>query len=107
VVAAAVLFAPGVVSVSFRSEMVDIERVNDSSIRFDPNIASADELMLLPRIGPKLAGDIIIMRSEIDRTFRTVADLEDVRNIGPKTSVTISPYLKFPDQANTNTGPER
>ncbi len=46
------------------------------------NEAGADELASFPGIGPALAGRIIEARQQ--RAFATVAELDDVRGIGPR-----------------------
>lgn len=52
--------------------------------RLDLNLASGNELALLPGIGPALAGRIEQHRQEKGR-FRTVEDLLEVPGIGPAT----------------------
>lgn len=51
--------------------------------RLDLNSASAAELELLPGIGPALAGRIVEHRTKNGR-FRSVADLDSVRGVGPR-----------------------
>ena len=65
---------------------------------FDPNVATREELMLLPRIGPVLADAIIKYRelSGPGRTFRCADDLENVHRIGPATVEQLRPLLCFP-----------
>lgn len=48
------------------------------------NGACAEELELLPGVGPKRAASIIELREELGG-FRTFEDLLEVRGIGPKT----------------------
>jgi competence protein ComEA len=50
----------------------------------DVNRASAQELRLLPRIGPTLAARIVEER-ERNGPFRSVRDMTRVRGIGPRT----------------------
>ena len=50
----------------------------------DLNAASAAQLELLPRIGPALAGRIVVDR-RANGWFDSIDDLERVRGIGPKT----------------------
>jgi len=66
-------------------------------LRLNPNTASAAELQLLPGVGPVLAGNIVeYRRSAVERpAFRSLADLENVRRIGPKTAARLEPYLTF------------
>ncbi|MQA91541.1 MAG: hypothetical protein GEU90_15175 [Gemmatimonas sp.] len=58
----------------------------------DPNRATADELVRLPRIGPALAERIVAHRTTVGR-FRTVADLQAVNGIGPALQAAIEPHL--------------
>ncbi len=48
------------------------------------NTAGVDDLVRLPRIGPKTAARIIAWRLE-NGTFRVKKDLQKVKGIGPKT----------------------
>jgi len=67
-------------------------------LRIDPNVATREELMLLPRIGPALADYIVEYRESVRpaRAFRCPEDLERVERIGPKTVEVLRPYLCFP-----------
>ncbi len=56
----------------------------------DLNRASAEELQLLPRIGPTLAARIVEER-ERGGPFRSVAELARVRGIGPRTVERLAP----------------
>ena len=80
------------------------ERIDAAQIglRFDPNTASAAELALLPRIGEKIAQNIIEFRaSAAERpAFRSPADLDRVPRIGPATIELLRPYLRFPEPAS-------
>lgn len=58
------------------------------------NRATAEELDLLPGIGPAKAAAIIESREQ-DGPFTSVKDLERVSGIGPKTAEQIGPYLSF------------
>jgi len=75
-------------------------------LRLDPNVASREELMLLPRIGPAIADSIIEYRESMPprRAFRRPEDLENVHSIGPLTVAQLRPFLCFPsaraDDAN-------
>ena len=58
--------------------------------RINPNTATAASLMRLPGIGRARALDIIKLRP-----YKSAAELERVRGIGPKTVEKIAPYLNF------------
>jgi DNA uptake protein ComE-like DNA-binding protein len=77
-------------------------------LRFDPNRASAAELMLLPRIGAKTAANIIAYRSSAPQqpAFRSLADLDAVARIGPATLETLKPFLRFPVDPDPATAPD-
>jgi len=68
-------------------------------LRLDPNRATAAELELLPRIGPKLAQAIITYREAAVKkpAFAAAEDLDRVPRIGPVTVELLRPYLSFPD----------
>ena len=67
-------------------------------LRVDPNVATRAELMLLPRIGPTIAGHIIEYRESVrpQSAFRCPEDLRHVHRIGPVTVETLRPFLRFP-----------
>lgn len=56
------------------------------------NTASAEELDRVPGIGPALAGRILAYRSD-NGPFRTVAELEAIRGIGPQSLSGMAPFL--------------
>jgi len=64
-------------------------RASSSSL-IDLNIATAQELELLPGIGPVMAGRIITYR-EANGPFTSLDDVENVPGIGPKTLESIRP----------------
>jgi competence ComEA-like helix-hairpin-helix protein len=71
---------------------------SDLRLRLNPNTATPAELQLLPRIGPKLAENIVAFRdSQTDRpAFGTAEDLDRVKRIGPVTVELLRPHLIFP-----------
>ena len=57
------------------------------------NSAPVEHLILLPRIGPKRAEQIVAMRESVK--FAKMDDLTQVRGIGPKTIVQLTPFVVF------------
>ena len=55
------------------------------------NTASLEQLMLLPRVGPSVAGRIVEFREQNGK-FKQIADLMLVKGIGEKTFSLIEPY---------------
>ena len=66
-------------------------------LRINPNTADADELRLLPGIGPKIASNIIAYRDQAATAhpFRSADDLDDVPRIGPVTVSKLRAHLRF------------
>ncbi len=58
------------------------------------NTATAAELELLPGVGPVMAGRIIEDR-QANGPFRSAADLDRVKGIGPKTLEKLTPLVRF------------
>lgn len=56
------------------------------------NTADADQLQLLPRVGPALAGRIIEYR-EANGPFRTIDEIVAVKGIGDNSLEKLEPYL--------------
>jgi competence protein ComEA len=56
------------------------------------NTASAEELQLLPRVGPALAGRIIEFR-EANGPFQTVDEIVAVKGIGESSFEKLEPYI--------------
>ncbi|MGD8453413.1 MAG: helix-hairpin-helix domain-containing protein [Phycisphaerae bacterium] len=69
----------------------------DVRLRLDPNTATADELALLPGVGPTLAARIIEHRESCTTqpAFTAADDLDSVRGFGPKRVAALRPYLRF------------
>lgn len=63
----------------------------DASLRIDVNSAAPSTLTLLPRIGPALAKRIVADRVARG-PFASLADLDRVPGIGPKTIAQLTPY---------------
>ena len=62
----------------------------------DLNTATAQELELLPGIGPVMAGRIVAYR-EANGPFTSIDDVENVPGIGPKTLESIRPLATVAD----------
>ena len=56
------------------------------------NTATVEQLMLLPRVGPSVAGRIVDFREQNGR-FKKATDLLLVKGIGDKTFELIEPYV--------------
>ena len=56
------------------------------------NTASSEELQLLPRVGPSLAGRIIAFR-EANGPFKTVDEILAVKGIGESSFEKLEPYI--------------
>jgi len=63
--------------------------------RIDPNRASLAQLSRLPGIGPARAAAIIRER-KTEGEFRTAADLQRVRGLGPGSARRLAPFLSLP-----------
>jgi competence protein ComEA len=84
----------------FRGGLVELEKAETKTVRFEVDINTADwpELLQLPAIGETLAKRIVDSRQR-NGPFRDHKDLKRVRGIGPKTFETIKPYLRaMPDE---------
>jgi competence protein ComEA len=78
-----------------RGRLVEVERAESRSARFevDINRAGWPELVQLPGIGETLAKRIVESRDQ-QGPFLDHDELRRVRGIGPKTLETIRPYLR-------------
>ena len=56
------------------------------------NTASAEQLQLLPRVGPALAGRIIEFRED-NGSYRTVDEIVAVKGIGEKSFEKLEPFI--------------
>ena len=63
-------------------------------VKIDINLASAEELMRLPGIGPKMARRIVAHRDSRGG-FETAEDLKEVRGVGDKTVERLRPLIKI------------
>ncbi|WP_203329164.1 ComEA family DNA-binding protein [Candidatus Laterigemmans baculatus] len=66
-------------------------------LRLELNQASVEELMLLPGIGPELAGRIVEHR-ETEGPFDSLEALDAVHGIGPAKIAGVAPYLTVADE---------
>jgi DNA uptake protein ComE-like DNA-binding protein len=62
----------------------------------DPNAASKAELLLLPRVGPSLAGAILKEREIL--AFESAEDISRTRGIGDKTLLKLLPHLRVTEE---------
>jgi competence protein ComEA len=68
-----------------------VKKIQPGDPPINVNAAPVEELMRLPAIGPVTAQNIIAARSA--QPFRSVADLDNVKGIGPKTLDKIRPFV--------------
>lgn len=66
--------------------------VRDPGFLVDVNQSDADTLQLLPGLGPSIAANVVTRR-ETDGPFRSKAQLEEVRMIGPVLRERIEPWV--------------
>lgn len=59
---------------------------------FDLNLATSEELDLIPGIGAKMANDIVSLREEMGG-FKSVEDLQAIRGIKKAKLAAIEPYV--------------
>ncbi|MBQ9662403.1 MAG: helix-hairpin-helix domain-containing protein [Oscillospiraceae bacterium] len=67
-------------------------RTAEEDLRLDLNLASPEELQLLPGIGPSLS-EAIVARREEHGAFRSVDELAEVPGIGEKTLSAVRDYV--------------
>lgn len=58
--------------------------------RVNLNTATTEQLKALPKVGPSLAAKLIA-----GRPYRSLADLDRVKGVGPSTLKTLSPLVSF------------
>ena len=68
--------------------------VPSTSLKVNPNAASAEELAALPGIGPTLAGRVVAYRAG-HPPFRRAGDLAHVSGISARMAAALEPYLIF------------
>ncbi|MCB9496578.1 MAG: ComEA family DNA-binding protein [Fibrobacteria bacterium] len=61
--------------------------------RINPNTATREQLIALPGVGPALAARILEAR--VKSPFRSLADLDRVKGIGPAKLETLRSHLTF------------
>ena len=77
-------------------------RMHELADRLDPNTATLAELIVLPQMGEKRAGEIIAYRDRYQRdhpgeiAFKRPDDLLKIKGIGQAMVQTFSPHLTFP-----------
>jgi len=76
-----------------------VPAARESRLRIDPNVATRDDLMLLPGVGPAIADAILDYRREASagggRAFSRAEDLAAVKRIGVKRVEQLRPWLMF------------
>jgi len=71
-----------------------LDRSGEPALRtLDVNAAPAEELELLPGVGPSVASAIVADRADRG-PFRTVDDLDRVRGIGPGLLAKVRPHVR-------------
>ncbi len=76
----------------FAASLAAAAETGTSSGVVNINTADADQLQLLPKVGPALAGRIIDYR-EANGPFRTVDEIVAVKGIGDRSLERLEPYL--------------
>ena len=81
---------------------VESPLMNELADRVDPNVATFEELVVLPQMGERRAREIVSYREEFLRAhpgglaFKREDDLLNVKGIGAGIMQTASPHLMFP-----------
>ena len=83
------------------------DRYDELADKLDPNVATSQELAVLPQLGEKRAKEIVAYREQYrmdrrgDFPFRKAEDLLVVKGIGVAMLNTIRPHLMFPSPPAT------
>jgi competence protein ComEA len=80
--------------VTFHS--LDPHKMKVLSVPININTAKAEELDILPGVGPKMAQAIVDFR-EAHGKFSTLEDLQKVKGLGPRKFAAIRPHLTLTD----------
>ena len=81
-----------VLLLALTSTMLAAPAISAAEGKVNINTATAEELELLPRVGPSIAGRILEFRDKNGR-FKTPQDLMLVRGIGEKTFEDLEPFI--------------
>src|SRR5256884_1442679 len=77
-------------------------RFDELADRLDPNVATWEELAVLPQLGEKRAKEIVAYREQFradkrgEVPFQRIEDLLKVRGVGVAMIETVRPHLMFP-----------
>jgi competence ComEA-like helix-hairpin-helix protein len=87
---------------AYISDPQPIESAKQSELadRLDPNVASWQELAVLPQLGEKRAKEIVAYR-EAHGSFKRAEDLLAIKGIGAAMLETLRPHLMFPAKPAT------
>ncbi|MFH1130756.1 MAG: helix-hairpin-helix domain-containing protein [Pseudomonadota bacterium] len=86
---------------TIRLQRISAQQRLTLGMTLDLNYVSAEDLQVLPRIGPVLSGRIVANREKLGR-FHSVIELQRVKGIGPVTVRQLLPYLHVvPDAEQT------
>ena len=87
---------------------VELRETADSKVGYpntpmiDLNLSTAQELEVLPGIGPVLAQRIVEYRNQVG-SFQSIEDLDEVKGIGTKKLQVLRPLLKVSSSASAGT----
>ena len=83
-----------ITSLRLPAKQTEVASTVEVTYRIDPNVADADKLCLLPRIGPGIAQRIISDRGA-NGPFQDAPDLARVSMVGEKTVAALEPWVRF------------